>query len=391
MSGSLLAGLACARCGKPYDADVLQGRCADDGATLLPQYDLSPGAVDRDAVAARPADLWRWTELLPLRHPGPPALSLGEAATPLVTLRRTSERLGVEVLLKDESPLPGTTFKARGAAVALARAIELGIPGVVLPTAGNAGGTWALYAARAGVPAAVVMAESAPLVNQAEVLTAGAELHLVPGTLAEAGARARELAAERGWFLAATFGEPYRVDGKKTAWLEVFHDLGWRWPGTVVFPVGGGVGLVAASEAVEQAQALGWAGDGPRLVAVQSEDCAPLVRAWDAGGSEVARWEGVPRTVAAGLRVTAPSEGWLVLERVRRSGGTVLGASEGDVLDAVSRLAREEGVYASPEGAATLVAAERLAARGELEEPVVLYQTASAAKYPEALRPVPAR
>jgi threonine synthase len=336
--------------------------------------------------------MWRFRELLPVE--GEP-VSLGEVETPLLFASRLSERFGVEVFIKDDSPLPGGTFKARGAAVGLSRAMDLGAKHIVMPSAGNAGGAWALYAARAGIDITITMARSAPAANQKEVLLAGGKLELVDGTIADAGARAKEIAAETGAFLASTFNEPYRVEGKKTAWLETFLQLGegkhMRFPNTIVLPVGGGVAAVAAAKAAAEVIALGWVSnvsdvsDTPRLVGVQPEDCGPIVRAFERGEAHVDPWPATPSTIAAGLRVPAPSEGDLVLDRVRASGGTMLAVSEDDIRAAVTDLASSEGLFACPEGAATVPAAARLTAAGDLEGPVVLYNTGSGVKYLDAL------
>ena len=311
-----------------------------------------------------------------------PPVSLGEPETPLLALPRLSDEWGTEVLVKDDAPLPGGTFKARGAMVGLSRARELGAERLVMPSAGNAGGAWSLYAARARLPITVTMARTAPAANRAEVTLAGGELELVDGTIADAARRAKEIAADTGAFLAATFSEPYRLEGKKTAWLEAFDARGWRLPTTIVFPVGGGVALVAAAKAAAEVRALGLAEDAsPRLVGVQPAGCAPIVRAYEAGGDEVVPWPEVEPTAAAGLRVPAPSEGDLVLQTVRESGGTMLTVAEADLLSWVGRLARLEGVWACPEGAAAFAGAERLAAEGNLEGPAVIYNTGTGAKY----------
>ncbi|MDQ3728285.1 MAG: threonine synthase [Actinomycetota bacterium] len=382
---SRLASLECARCGNQHDAGELHHRC-DCGGTLLCRYDLGP--LDLDEVRQRPADMWRFRELLPVE--GEP-VSLGEPATPLLTVPKLSERLGVEAHLKDDGPLPGGTFKARGAGVGLSRARELGVGRVVMPSAGNAGGAWALYGARAGMHVTVTMAESAPAANQTEVEAAGGELVLIRGTIADAAVRAREIADETGAFLSATFSEPYRLEGKKTCWLEVFNalgdDNGMRLPRTIVLPVGGGVAAIAAAKAAEEVIALGWTSDPPpRLVGVQSSGCCPIVRAFDAGADEVGRWDGAAMTIAAGLRVPAPSEGDLVLKHIRASGGTMVAVDESAIVDAVWDLASTEGVFACPEGAATVAAASTLAEEGGLEGPVVLYNTGSGVKYVEALK-----
>jgi threonine synthase len=358
--------LECARCATTHDATVLQARCPACGGTLLARYDL--GHVDRRARGG----LWSYRDLLPVT--GPP-VSLGEPETPLLHLPSYG------VYVKEDGGLPGGTFKARGAAVGVTRARELGATAIVLPSAGNAGGAWALYGARAGLPVTVVMARTAPAMNRREAELAGATVELVDGTLADAGRRAKEIAAETGAFLAATFGEPYRVEGKKTAWLETFDQLG-RLPGTIVFPVGGGVGLVAAHKAVEEVRALGWyAGEPPALVGVQVDDCAPIVRAYEAGLDAATSWDRTPTTSAAGLRVTAPGESDLVLRCVRETGGTMLAVTEDELRKAVAETARSEGVWLSPEGAAAMAALPRL---GDARPPVVVYDTASGPKYASA-------
>jgi threonine synthase len=379
--------LACARCGRVWDPSAIQNRC-DCGGTLLSRHDLT-SVPDLASVRDRPAGMWRYTELLPLMSA---PVSLGEVgATPLLFAPRLSERLGVDIFIKDESALPSGTFKARGAAVGLSRARELGVKEVVMPSAGNAGAAWSLYAARGGMTLTVVMSKSSPKMNQTEVRAAGAVLELVDGSIADAGRRAKEIAEETGAFLAATFGEPYRVEGKKTAWLETFDQLGeagvsMRVPHTIVTPVGGGVAAVAAAKAAEEAHAVGWTSDaGPRIIGVQPADCAPIVRAFERGATEVEPWGDETMSIASGLRVPEPSEGWLVLDRVRASSGRMLAASEDDIVHAVRTVASSEGLLACPEGAATLVAADRLAADGDLDGPVVLYNTGAGAKYASEL------
>ena len=323
--------------------------------------------------------MWRYRELLPVQ--GDP-ISLGEGPTPLLFVPRLSERFGAEVYVKDDGPLPSGTFKARGAAAGLSRAVELGADAIVLPSAGNAGAAWALYGARAGVQMTVTMARTAPEANKAEVRLAGAELVEVEGTIADAGARARAIAAETGAFLASTFAEPYRVEGKKSAWLECFDQLG-RLPGTVITSVGGGVAAVACAKAVEEVLALGWFdGTAPAVVGVQADGCAPIVRAFEAGAAAAEPWEREPATIAAGLRVPAPSESDLVLKVARASGGTLLAVSEEEITGAVADLATSEGILVCPEGATTVAALAHLDDPGG---PVVLYNTGAAGKYLDSL------
>lgn len=374
---SLLSHLQCARCGRELTADSVQNRCPC-GGTLLARYDL-----DRfDARSLRGHDMWRYRQLLPVRGE---AESLWEQRTPLLHLPVLSQRWGVEAWLKDDGGLPGGTFKARGAAVGIARAVELGVQEVVLPSAGNAGGAWALLGARAGLKVTVTMARSAPRANQIEVQLAGGDLELVEGTITDAGARAQEIARSCGAYTAATFNEPYRLEGKKAAWFELREQLG-RWPRTLVLPVGGGLAAVAAAKAAEEMAVTGWADDeGPRIVGIQPAGCAPLVRAFESG-TDVEPWRGAVDTIAAGLRVPSPSEGRLVLERVRSSGGAMMSVPEHEIVGAVGELASNEGILACPEGAATVAAAAALARTGKLEGPVVLYNTGAGTKYLEALR-----
>ena len=377
---SRLQHLECERCRSAHEASVLQNRCSC-GGTLLARYELSTLALDD--LRAREPGMWRYEELLPTLGE---FVSLGEVETPLLPMNGFSERWGIETLLKDDGMLPSGTFKARGAAVGLNRAVELGAPSIVMPSAGNAGAAWALYAARAGVPLTVTMAKSAPTMNQVEVEAAGAELVLVDGTIADAGAAAKEIAQTTGSFLASTFNEPYRLEGKKTAWLEIFDRLGnersMRLPGSIVVPVGGGVAAVAAAQAVAEVLEAGLAtGEPPVIFGVQSDRCAPIARAFERGLTEVESWGGDPETIAAGLRVPAPSEGDLVLDRVRASGGRMLTVPEADIVPAVRYLASTEGVFACPEGAAAFLGAETLARQAALVEPVVIYNTGAGSKY----------
>jgi threonine synthase len=330
--------------------------------------------------------MWRYREVLPVR--GRP-VSLGEGPTPLLPAPRLSERFGAAVLVKDDGPLPSGTFKARGAAAGLSRVAELGATSVVMPSAGNAGAAWALYSARAGIPLTVTMARTAPEANKQEVRLAGAELVEVDGTIADAARRAREISSSTGAFLAATFAEPYRVEGKKSAWLECFDQLGdesaMRLPGTVIAPVGGGVAAVACLKAAWEVVELGWAeGPPPVIVGVQSEECAPIVRAFDTGADAPEPWEERQQTIAAGLRVPAPSEGDLVLRTVRATGGAMVAVSDDAIRSAAAELATAEGLLVCPEGAAALAA---LTSLGELRGPVVLYNTGAAGKYLDALAP----
>jgi len=400
---SYLTHLECAQDGMRYDAQVVQNRCRC-GAPLLARYDLdgARGELRREDVGGRAPDLWRYHELLPVGDPAR-AVTLGEGMTPLLPLPRLGAQIGVPgLLVKDESPLPTGSFKARGAAVGVSRAAELGVARVAMPTNGNAGAAWAAYAARAGLRLFTAMPLDSPVITRQECLAYGAQVELVRGSISDAGARVREVLArggpegagdQGGWFDASTLKEPYRVEGKKTMALEIAEQLGWRLPDVVVYPTGGGVGLLGIAKAVEEMVALGWVdGPPPRLVAVQSSGCAPIVRAFVRGADRAEPWTD-PVTVAYGINVPAPLGGDLVLAALRASAGTALAVDDADIVAAVARSARTEGLLPCPEGAATLVAVERLRAGGWLDgsERVVVLNTGAGVKYPQALPVVSGR
>ncbi|MCH7610998.1 MAG: threonine synthase [Chloroflexi bacterium] len=382
---STLTGLQCPECGEEFEADVVQTVCESCDSPLFARYDLAQTAraLSRERVSARPAGLWRWAELLPVRDPGK-RFTLGEGDTPLLPLRRIGERLGLKRLyVKDEGVNPTGTFKARGMAVALSRAIELGTEEAVTPTAGNAGGALANYAARAGIPAHIYMPRDAPASNQAEVLAAGSDLQLVEGTIEDAGREAAAEASSRGWTNFSTFREPYRVEGKKTMGLELADDFGWELPEVVIYPTGGGTGLVGMWKAFEELEELGWVDSRrPRMVSVQSEACAPIVDAMRSGADRVVAAKSNP-TRAPGLRVAKPYADRLILRAIRESGGSAVAVSEEQIAASEAELARAEGIFACPEGAATLAGLEKLVQSGEVEpdERVVLFNTGTGLKY----------
>jgi threonine synthase len=385
-----LTHLECADCGATYDANVEQHRCAC-GGILLARYDLERLAheVPRERIATRSwsAGLWRYAELLPIERPED-RVTLGEGATPLLPIASLSAELGAEVWLKDEGLNPTGSFKARGAAVGVARAKALGAQTLALPTAGNAGAAWAAYGARAGLLVVVAMPQDAPPLTQREVRLYGAQLHLVEGTIADAGAWLNRWSAEArvDAYNASTFQEPYRLEGKKTLGLEIAEQLGWRAPDVILYPTGGGVGLIGLWKAFSELRALGWLADGrltPRLVAVQAAGCAPVIRAWEAGETATAFWEGA-QTVAAGLRVPGPLAGALMLRALRETRGTALAVSDDEIRVGLGELARV-GLWVSPEGAALLPAARRLREQGWIHEGerVVLLNTGSGLVYPD--------
>jgi len=387
---SFLLHLYCPECGKHYAAEAVQTYCKDCASPLLAKYDLArvKAEVSRAALSAGPRGMWRWHPLLPVRDPAN-RLTLGEGDTPLLRLPRLGAALGLEqIFVKDESFNPTGTFKARGMAAAVSRARELGVTALVAPTAGNAGGALAAYAARAGLPAHVFMPADAPAANVIEARMLGADVQLVDGLISDAGRLAARAAAAPGWFDVSTFKEPYRVEGKKIMGYELAEAFGWTLPEVILYPTGGGTGLVGMWQAFDELEALGWLANTarPRLVSVQAAGCAPIVRAWEARAERATFFEGA-QTLAAGLRVPGPFADRLILRSLRASGGTALAVSDAEILDAQRELAQLEGLFVAPEGAATVAALRRLAARGWVRprERVVLFNTGTGLKYLDTL------
>ncbi|HZA26654.1 MAG TPA: threonine synthase [Actinomycetota bacterium] len=389
---SFVTGLSCPRCGRRYPRGEGRNLC-ECGEPLLVEYDLQAAArtADREDIGRRAPTMWRYRELLPVENPSN-VVTLGEGFTPLLPAERLGRRVGLpDLWVKDDGLNPTGTFKARGASSGVSMARELGIREVALPTAGNAGGAWACYGAAAGMTVHVAMPADAPEINRLECRLFGADLTLVDGLISDAAAVVSRGVNEHGWFDVSTFNEPYRVEGKKTLGFEVAEQLGWRLPDAVVCPVGGGVGIIGVWLALIQLLELGWVeGAMPRLIAVQSEGCAPIVRAFDDGAEESEPWADA-RTIAAGLRVPQPFAGFLILRAVRETGGAAVAVSDEDITAAMGALAREAGILAAPEGAASLAGAIRLLERGRLSpgERVVLINTGTGLKYPEALPQAP--
>ncbi|MBI4928292.1 MAG: threonine synthase [Anaerolineae bacterium] len=380
--------LECTRCGVHFDPGCLQTFCHACNAPLAACYDLQAARrkLDRTLIAARPRGMWRWQELLPLADIDR-AVSLGEGDTPLLALPRLGERLGMPgLLLKDESLNPTLSFKARGMAAAVSMARILGAKRLIVPTAGNAGGALAAYAARAGLPACIYMPADTPRANVLECQVAGAEVVMVDGLINEAGRQAALRAAAEDWFDLSTFKEPYRLEGKKVMGFELAEALHWRLPDVILYPTGGGTGLVGLWKAFQELRELGWleSASMPRMVAVQAAGCAPVVRAFSQGADDVSLWEGAS-TGASGLRVPRPFAGRMILEALRASGGTALAVAEDDLWAAQRVLADVEGIFAAPEGAALVAALQALLAAGWLrrDEKVLLLNTGSGLKYLE--------
>jgi threonine synthase len=383
-AGSFVTHLECSRTGEKHPAGVLSG-LSRAGAPLLARYDLErlAAAVDKAAVAARPPDMWRYREFLPLG--AAPPVSLGENMTPLVPMPGLEKRLGVAgVLIKDEGHLPTGSFKARGMAVAVSMARALGVTSIAIPTAGNAGAALAAYASRAGIESYVFTPADTPEVTASEIAFHGAKVWRVAGLVGDCARVVADGAKVKGWFEMTTLKEPYRVEGKKTMGLELAEQLGWRLPDAVFYPTGGGVCLIAMWKVFQELQDIGWIdGPLPRMVAVQSTGCAPIVKAFDAGEAVSEPW-GAVTTEIHGVRVPNPLGGDLVLDVLYKSGGFATAVDDAAVHETRARIAAEDGLHLCPEGAATVVALEMERARGRIKagDRVVLFNSASGLKSP---------
>ncbi len=373
--------LECSLTGGHYAADELHN-LSRAGRPLLVRYDFAAvgQALSRDSLEARPTDLWRWRELLPVRRTES-IVSLGEIETPLVSIENSG---GPNVLVKDEGRLPTGSFKARGLVMAVAMARELGVERIAMPTNGNAGAALAAYATRCGIETIIFAPEETPEVNIREIAAQGGRVYRVNGQIDECGALVGCGAAEGRWFDFSTLKEPYRIEGKKTMGLELAAQLGWQLPDAIFYPTGGGTGLIGMWKAFDELEALGWIGsERPRMYAVQASGCAPIVRAFEAGEEHAERWEGAA-TVAAGIRVPKAVGDFLILRAVRASGGAALAVGDPAILAAVDACAKQDGLLLCPEGGATL-AAYRQALRDRLvdeDERVVLFNCATGLKYP---------
>lgn len=353
----------------------------------MARYDLEAAreVLTKESLIGRPWTVWRMAEIMPVLDEKY-RVTLGEGGTPLLQLRRVAERLGLSRLfLKDEGQNPTGTFKSRGLCVAISKAVELGIVDFVIPSAGNAGAALAAYCARTGTNGHVYMPADAPEIIKKEVMAHGADLVLVNGLIIDAADRARIDAYRYGWFDVSTLKEPYRVEGKKTMGLELAEQFHWTVPDVIVYPTGGGTGIIGMWKAFEELRALGFIDDHrPRMVSVQSDGCAPIVKAWQEGKSESEPWEGA-HTIAAGLRVPKAFAEYLILDVIRKSGGMALAVSDEEILGSMRQLARLEGIMQSPEGAATLAAVKHLKDQGfvDKDESIVLLGTGSGFTMPE--------
>ncbi len=385
METTYLTHLECGMCGQAHDADTVWNLCSSCDKPLLARYDLDRvrREVERDDIAGRPPNLWRYREMLPVKNPRC-RLTLGEGFTPMARAQRLGETLAFENLyIKDEGLNPTGSFKARGLVMAVSRAFELGTRALSIPSAGNAAGAMSAYAALAGLEAHVYMPADVPKPFIAECRALGAEVTLVDGIITDCGRAAAADNERYGRFDVSTLKEPYRIEGKKTMGYEVAEQMNWTLPDVIIYPTGGGTGMVGMWKAFEEMEALGWIGPKrPRMVTVQSDGCAPMVRAFEKGDEFAHPWQD-PRTIADGLRVPAAVGDFLILRALRESAGTAVAVSDAQMLEACNLMGKKEGIFAAPEGGATLAAFSKLRDAGWIKDgdSVVLFNTGSGHKY----------
>jgi threonine synthase len=382
--------LECTRCGEHFSADQPQSICPKDGGVLFVRYDLASlkGKLRREALSGRVASMWRYAEVLPELPADEKPVTLGEGFTPMLVSREYAN-----VYIKDEGLNPTGSFKARGMSAAVTMAKHYGLEKLAAPSAGNAGGALAAYAAAAGIEAYIFMPKDVPIANRMECDYYGAHLTLVDGLISDCGRMVSELKEKEGWvkekwFDVSTLKEPYRVEGKKTMGYEVAEQMNWTLPQGIIYPTGGGVGMIGMWKAFDEMEELGWIGsERPKMITVQAAGCAPIVKAWEAGKSSSGKWFSEmwtgAQTFAAGLRVPKAYGDYLILDILEKSRGTAVAATDEEILAAVHHWASVEGVFAAPEGAASLVAYQKLLASGffDSDDKVVLFNTGSAYKY----------
>jgi len=372
--------LDCTKCGDHLDAKTPQTVCPKDGGVLYARYDLDKlrNNYKKESLAGRTPTMWRYAEVLPGSKP----VSLGEGFTPILP-----SRIFPNVYIKDEGLNPTASFKARGMSAAVTMAKAYGLKKLAAPSAGNAASALAAYAAAAGIEAHIFMPKDVPLANRVECQSYGAHVTLVNGLISDCARMVAERKEEEGWFDVSTLKEPFRVEGKKTMGYEVAEQLGWKLPQGIIYPTGGGVGLLGMWKAFEEMEKLGWIGsERPKMVCVQSAGCAPIVKAWDEGKAISEFWSNAA-TSAAGLRVPKAYGDYLILDILKKSGGVAVAATDAEIMDAVGEWARTEGIFAAPEGAAALVAYRKLRASGFFspDDRVVLFNTGSGLKYLEVI------
>ena len=387
---SFLTNLECTYCGLELSADEPHRTCPECEKVLYPRYDLKGAgeALKREDLKDRPANMWRYFEVMPVRDEAN-VVTLGEGFTPIFKADRLGADTGCSSLyIKDEGINPTGSFKARGLGAAVSKAKELGITRLTMPSAGNAAGAMTAYAAKAGMEAYVFMPKDAPEANRVEVELTGGNLELVDGYITDAGRISAQRAEELGLFDVSTLREPYRVEGKKTMGYEIAEQMEWTLPDVILYPTGGGTGIVGMWKAFAEMEAMGWIdGKRPKMFAVQSEGCAPIVRAFNEGTEFAEPWEN-PDTLAAGIRVPAAIGDYLILQALRESGGGAITVSEGEILYDMRAVASLEGMFVCPEGAALSAALRKLLANGALspDESILLLNTGSGLKYLDMIR-----
>lgn len=374
-----LAHLECSNCSKRHQHTIPQNVCHSCGKPLFARFVLEQLADTwkPEHLQSRPTTLWRYRELLPIcdeKH----IVSLGETMTPLIHTQKLGEHFGLpELWIKDESRLPTGSFKARGLAMAVSKAKELGITSLAIPSAGNAATALSVYAACAGIPANIFMPKDTPAFNIETCRLAGANVTLIDGLISDAGKIVAERKADEGWFDVSTLKEPYRVEGKKTMGFELAEQFGWKLPDVIIYPTGGGTGIVGMWKGFEELESIGWIGKKrPRFISVQSTGCAPIVKAWNEGKSSAEPWRDA-HTIASGLRVPQAIGDFLILEAIQESGGAAVAVTDEEICDAMELLPTMEGILTCPEGAATVAALDQLVSDGTIEpsEQVVLFNT----------------
>ncbi len=371
--------LECSHCAQIYDPNLPQNLCTECGKPLFARYALDKIAQtwDKASLSERDPSMWRYAELLPVvdsRY----IVSLNEAITPLLSAQRLAASLGLETLwVKDESRLPTGSFKARGLAMAVSKAKELGLTKLAIPSAGNAATALSSYAAQAGMAAHIFMPQDAPPFNRNTCQLAGANVTLIDGLITDAGKIVAERKADEGWFDVSTLKEPYRVEGKKTMGLEIAEQLNWELPDVIIYPTGGGTGIVGMWKVFQELEAIGWIdAKRPRMISVQSSGCAPIVKAWQDGATEAEPWANA-QTTAAGLRVPQAVGDFLILDAIYQSGGAAIAVTDDEIQEAMATLATHEGILACPEGAATVAGLCKLVEAKDIqpENRVVLFNT----------------
>ncbi|HEU4933036.1 MAG TPA: threonine synthase [Pyrinomonadaceae bacterium] len=382
--------LECGLCGLEHEAHRLHNLCTACGKPLLVRYDLDRAkmTLTKESLASRRPDLWRYREVLPVED-DKNIISLGEGWTPLLHAPRLGRRVGLhDLYIKDESQNPTQSFKARGMATAVSMAKELGAAKLAVPSAGNAAGALAAYAARAGLKSYIFMPRDTPRANVVECEQTGARVTLMDGLITDCGAEVGRRKEKEGWFDVSTLKEPYRVEGKKTLGYEVAEQLSWELPDVIIYPTGGGTGLIGMWKAFDEMERMGWIGSRrPRMVTVQAEGCAPIVRAFEEGNRFADEFPNAA-TTASGLRVPKAIGDFLILDALRNSGGTAVSVTDEELIAATREIGAAEGVFCAPEGAACLPALRKLMETGEVSrgERVVLFNTGSGVKYMESFQ-----